>query len=291
MENDQETKKKDKPIPEEELFDELDAMYQRVADIEKEEATETLTIQEPDPSSTGKTGVAPEKPIKKKSGLNIKRSYRPMILGGIAILLALVLGMTFWKPTAILQLFKIGEDQQQTIPPRPAPRKPPAVVPPKITPAPSTAAPSVTTLPPPPAVAPPAPATPPDAATPPAPPKAPSESVAMKKPPEAAEKAKPVAQENLKPEKPALQGKFYAVQIGSFREMENVRDLVGVLKKEGLDAYWIESKSKKRGTLYKVFVGQFMDTNEATQFLKNNRSLKNYPDSFIQEVSSSSSFR
>jgi hypothetical protein len=35
MENEEGKKKKDKPIPEEELFDELDAMYQRVADIEK----------------------------------------------------------------------------------------------------------------------------------------------------------------------------------------------------------------------------------------------------------------
>jgi len=289
MENDQDTKKKDKPIPEEELFDELDAMYQRVADIEKEEATETLPIVEPDSSSTAGTRVVPEKPTKKKSGRNKNRSYRPMILGGIAVLLALVLGITFWKPMAILRLLKIGEVQQQTVPPRPAPRTPPAVVPPKTAPAPSTTAPSEATLPPPSAVTPPAPSPPPTVAAPLAPPKPLSESVAVKSPLKGAEKAKPVPQENLKPDKPAPQGKFYAVQIGSFREMENVRDLVGVLKKEGLDAYWIESKSKKRGPLYKVFVGQFMDTNEAAQFLKNNKSLKNYPDSFIQEVSSSSS--
>ncbi len=69
--------------------------------------------------------------------------------------------------------------------------------------------------------------------------------------------------------------------------MENVRDLVGVLKKEGLDAYWTTTKSKKRGALYKVFVGQFMDRNEAAQFQKDKRILKNYPDSFIQEISSS----
>jgi cell division septation protein DedD len=69
--------------------------------------------------------------------------------------------------------------------------------------------------------------------------------------------------------------------------MENVRDLVGVLKKEGLDAYWIASKSTKRGALYKVFVGKFMDRNEAAQFQKDKTILKNYPDSFIQEVSSS----
>jgi cell division septation protein DedD len=109
----------------------------------------------------------------------------------------------------------------------------------------------------------------------------------MKSPREEAEKTKPMSQEILKPDKPALQGKCYAIQVGSFREMENVRDLVGVLKKEGFDAYWIASRSKKRGALYKVFVGQFADTNEAAQFLKDKKILKNYPDSFIQEISSS----
>lgn len=83
------------------------------------------------------------------------------------------------------------------------------------------------------------------------------------------------------------QGKFYAIQIGSFREMENVRDLVETLKKEGLDAYWITSKSKKGGVLYKVFVGKFTDTNEAAQFQRDKKILKNYSDSFIQEISSS----
>jgi cell division septation protein DedD len=69
--------------------------------------------------------------------------------------------------------------------------------------------------------------------------------------------------------------------------MENVRDLVEALKKEGLDAYWIASKSKKRGALYKVFVGKFTDTNEAAQFQRDKKILKNYSDSFIQEISSS----
>jgi cell division septation protein DedD len=91
----------------------------------------------------------------------------------------------------------------------------------------------------------------------------------------------------VKPDKPGFQKKHFAIQIGSFREMENVRDLIGALKKEGLDAYWIASESKRRGTLYKVFVGHFVDRNEAAQFLKDKTILKNYPGSFVQEVSSS----
>src|SRR4030042_7031418 len=119
MENGQDIKKKDKQIPEEELFDELDAMYQRVADIEKEEATETLPFGEDTSSSPRGTPVVPEKPLKKKSGRNKKRFYRPMILGAIAILFALILGMTLWKPLAILQLLKIGDVRQPTVLPRP----------------------------------------------------------------------------------------------------------------------------------------------------------------------------
>ena len=62
MENEQDIKKKDKQIPEEELFDELDAMYQRVADIEKEEATEILTQAEVASPSPHGTRAVPEKP-------------------------------------------------------------------------------------------------------------------------------------------------------------------------------------------------------------------------------------
>jgi len=278
MENGQDNKKKDKQIPEEELFDELDAMYQRVADIEKEEATEILTHAEDASSLTHGTQVIPEKPLRKKSGRNKKRSYRPMILGAIAILFALILGITFWKPTAILQLLKIGDVQQPTVSPRPAPRKPSAVATPKAPPAPPTAATSPAPPTPPAAVTPPVPPIPPTVTTPPALPKPPSESVPAQTGQEA------VKIRNLLP-----QGKYFAIQVGSFREMENVRDLVEVFKKEGLDAYWIASTSKRRGALYKVFVGQFMDRNEAAQFQKDKKILKNYPDSFIQEISSSKS--
>jgi cell division septation protein DedD len=276
MDNEQDKKNKDKQIPEEELFDELDAMYQRVADIEKEEATEILTQEEDASSSTHESRVVPEKPLRKKSGRNKKRSYRPMILGAIAILFALILGITFWKPMDILQLLKIGDVQQPATRPRLASRKPPAVVTPKAPPAPPAVAISPAPSKSPSAVTPPAPPTPSTVATSPAPPKPFSESAP------AQTKQGAVKSPSLLP-----QGKYYAIQIGSFREMENVRDLVEVLKKEGLDAYWVTSKSKKRGALYKVFVGQFMDRNEAAQFQKDKKILKNYSDSFIQEISSS----
>ncbi len=276
MEDSLDKKLRDEQIPEEELLEELDAMYQRVADIEKEEAAEVSTQRETALFLEPEIPVAPEKPSKKKQRRNKKRDYRPIVLATTAILLVFILGITFWKPMAILQLLRIGDVQQPTVPPRPAPRKPPVVATPKAPPAPPTAA----TLPsnpiPPAAVTPPALPIPPTIATSPAPPKPASGSVPAQTKQEAAKSP------NLLP-----QGKYFAIQIGSFREMENVRDLVGVLKKEGLDAYWIASESKRRGALYKVFVGQFMDRNEAVQFQKDKDILKNYPDSFIQELSSS----
>jgi cell division septation protein DedD len=265
MENEEDKKKKDKQIPEVELFDELDAMYQRVADIEKEEATEILTREEGASSSTHGIRVAPEKPLKKKPGRNKKRSYRPMILGTIAILFALLLGITFWKPMSILQLLRIGDVQEPAVPPRPAPQKAPAVATPKAPPAPPIAATSPAPLKPPSAVA-----------TSPAPPKPTSESVPAQ-----------TRQEVMKSPNSLPRAKYFAIQVGSFRDMENVRGLVEVLKKEGLEAYWIASKSKKRGAFYRVLVGQFVDTNEATQFLRDKKIFKNYPDSFVQEISSS----
>ena len=280
MENEQDKKTKDKQIPEEELFDELDAMYQRVADIEKEEATKVSSQEEVKNKNQGGLDMG----SKKKSGQNGKRPYRPIILGAIAVLFALILAITFWKPTAVLQLLNLGGTQQPTLstPTPPRPRKPPSIVTPAAPPAPPSIATSQTPPPPPPVAA--------SSAPPPSPPKslpAQAKQEAVLPPREEAEKAKPISQEIVKLNKPTPRGKYFAIQVGSFHDMENVRDLVGALKKEGLDAYWITMKSKKSGALFRVLVGQFMDTNEAAQFLKDKKILKNYPDSFIQEISSS----
>jgi cell division protein FtsN len=270
MENSLGKKMKDKQIPEEELFEELDAMYRRVADIEKEEATEVSNQGETALFLEPETQTAPEKPLKKKPGRSKKRDYRPVILATTAILLVFILAMTFWKPMAVVNFLKIGGTPQPPVPPPPRPRRPPA------------------------AVTNPAPLPPPPVATSPAPRNSPSESLpaqtkqeAIKSPQEEAEKAKPISQEMVKPNKPIPQEKYYAVQVGSFRNMENVGDLTGVLKKEGLDAYWITMKSNKGETLYRVFVGQFADKNEAAQFLRDKKILRNYPGCFIQEISSS----
>jgi len=269
---------KDKQIPEEELFVELDSMYQRVADIEKEEAAETSI---------------PEKKIPRQ---NKKRSYRYFIIvASISfIILASIFTVTILKPTIIPQLFKLGDTQPSTVAPPPALPKLPKVATP---PAPSKPPAVVTPLEPPtsPAVAT-SPATSPTPSVAPSaePPKPPAESLSVqtkqetvKTAQEDVKKEKAISQEITKPSKPLPQGRYYAIQVGALSDMENVRELVEALKKEGLEAYWLTMKSRSRGTLYRVLVGQFMNENEAAQFLKDKKILKNYPDSFIKEVSSS----
>lgn len=269
---------KDKEISEEELLDELDTMYQRVADIEKEE-----TAEAPPPLMI--------KPKQKK-----KRSYRTLIIltSVFFIILAFILTITIFDPMNFLRRLKMGDTQPSTVVTPPAPSKRSTVVPSPVPPIPPSAATSPA-APPPSSVgtSPPTPS-PPSAVPSPAPPKPASElppvqtkQEAAKNTQEEAEKAKSKPQEILKPNKTAPRGKYYAIQVGSFRDIENVHELTDAFKKEGLDAYWITIKSRSTGTLYRVLVGQFMDENEATQFLNNKKIFKNYPDSFIKEVSSS----
>ena len=261
---------KDKEISEEELLDELDTMYQRVADIEKEEAAE----EAPPPLM-----IEPIKPKQKK-----KRSYRTFIIMAsvFLVILASILTITIFDPMNLLRRMKMGDTQPSTVATPPAPAKRSTVVPSPVPAKPPSAATSP--------AAPPSPSVTPS----PAPPQPASElppvqtkQEPMKNTKEEAEKSIAKPQEILKANKLALREKYFAIQVGSFRDMENVRGLTDAFKKEGLDAYWITIKSGSRGTLHRVLVGQFTDENEATHFLNDKKIFKNYPDSFIKEVSSS----
>ncbi len=89
----------------------------------------------------------------------------------------------------------------------------------------------------------------------------------------------------MKPGSPLNRKRYYAVQVGAFRDWQNTSELIEALKKKDIEAYWIEVNSKDKGTLYKVFSGYFTDRNEATEFMKEKEILKNYPGSFVQETS------
>jgi cell division septation protein DedD len=101
------------------------------------------------------------------------------------------------------------------------------------------------------------------------------------------EKKESISQEIKKADNLFTRNGYYTIQVGAFHEWENVRDLMEVFEREGLEAYWISRESRNRGILYRVFVGRFMDRNEAVEFVKGRRILNDYPGSFIRVISSS----
>ena len=257
---------KDKENSEEKPFDELDTMYQRVAEIEREEAAETSIPGE-------------KKPEQKK-----KRSPRPIIIVALIcfIIVTIVWTVTVLKPSFIPLGFKKGDRPQSIVKPPPAPPKPSSELPSaqmeqKVTPSTQKEVEKII------------PKSQEDIKLPPPP----SESLPVQKKQEAMkstqkeqDKVKPISKEIMKTDELLPRAEYYSIQIGAFRDFENAHDLYEVLKKGGLDAYWITSRSKKRGNLYKVFVGRFVNKNEATGFLKDKKILNDHPGSFIRTVES-----
>jgi cell division septation protein DedD len=256
------SKMKDKQKSEEELFDELETMYQRVADLERNEATTEhdsrpneskqvadqaiSTHEQVVSSSEDRIRTTPGRLLKKIPEHNKKRSYRLVIIATsfsliILVFFAIIILKTMINP----QSSKTGIIHQPTV-----------------------TAPLATE-------------------------KQPSESSPVQIEQEAMknsqkeEAVKIESQGIMKPDLPLAPNRYYAIQVGAYHNLENLRDLMEDLKKEGLDPYWISMGSNKRKPLYIVFVGHFMDKNEATEFLKEKKILEHYPDSFIQEISSS----
>jgi cell division septation protein DedD len=79
--------------------------------------------------------------------------------------------------------------------------------------------------------------------------------------------------------------KHYSVQVGAFRNWENASERMDALRMKNLEPYWIEMESRSRRTIYIVFSGYFTERNEAAIFMKGKDILKNYPDSFVREIS------
>jgi cell division septation protein DedD len=79
--------------------------------------------------------------------------------------------------------------------------------------------------------------------------------------------------------------KHYAVQVGAFRNWENASERIDALRMKNLEPHWIEMQSRSTRTIYIVFSGYFAERNEALKFMKGKDILKNYPDSFVREIS------
>ncbi len=256
---------KDKQRSDEELFDELDTMYQRVANVEGEKAvSEQLSTPHENGETTERavsgrgtvasstemrTHAIPGKPFEKRRGQNKKWLYRRMVIIPMSlflVLFAFVLILTVVKPMIGPRDSNLGYVQQKTVVPSAKLVGPPS------------ASPSVQT-----------------------------EQEAKLKAEENVDKKESTSEGNRGDDNPFTENEYFAIQVGAFHEWENARDLMEAFKSEGLDAYWITRQRRNRGILYIVFVGHFMDRNEATEFIKGKRILNNYPDSFIRMISSS----
>jgi cell division septation protein DedD len=256
---------KDKQRSDEELFDELDSMYQRVADLEGEgtaprhpstpydygeTAEEAASGHGTVVSSPGhRTHAILGEPFKKKPGQNKKWFYRRMIIIPMSlslILFALILILTIVKPMITPRGSNLGYVQRTTVGHPSELAKPPS------------GSPSVQT-----------------------------EQEAMQNTGGNVEKKESISQEIKKADNLFTQNGYYAIQVGAFHNWENARDLMEVFKEKGLEAYWMSRESRNRGILYRVFVGRFMDRNEAAEFVKGRRILNDYPGSFIRVISSS----
>lgn len=251
--NGKDKKMKDEKMSEKEFVEDLDKMYQRVADIEKEEATETSMYKK-------------EKPKPKK-----KRSSRPIII--VALIVCIILAgiftfpslkqmivPLFWKTSPVPPPFVATPPVPKAkpfAPPPPVPKEQESVkIPPKEV---------EKTKPIPP------------------PPPTPKEQEAKKILPKEAEKTKPIPQAITKPGKPLPREKYYTIQTGAFHNLEYARDLLENLKRDGFIAYLTRIEGKRRGTFYKVFLGHFDDEKEGIEFLKEKKIIDKYPGSFVRK--------
>jgi cell division septation protein DedD len=116
------------------------------------------------------------------------------------------------------------------------------------------------------------------------PPKVQTEQEAIQNTEGNVEKKESIPQGNKSADNLSTQNGYYAIQVGAFHNWENARDLMEAFKRKGLEAYWISRESRHRGVLYRVFVGRFMDRNEASEFVKDKRILNDYPGSFIRVI-------
>lgn len=77
----------------------------------------------------------------------------------------------------------------------------------------------------------------------------------------------------------------FSIQIKAFDNLPETHKLVAELKNKGVDAFSVEAAVGNRGVWHRVMIGQFNTADEAIQFVKSHKIRDSYPDSFIQKIS------
>ncbi len=77
------------------------------------------------------------------------------------------------------------------------------------------------------------------------------------------------------PEMETIAKQMYSVQVGAFKNEANANILLRNYKEKGYEVYMGKSTIKDKGIMYKVFIGQFENKKDASQFAKDIRSKEN----------------
>ncbi|HVO66321.1 MAG TPA: SPOR domain-containing protein [Syntrophales bacterium] len=85
--------------------------------------------------------------------------------------------------------------------------------------------------------------------------------------------------------------KKYSIQIRSYPENEEnaATEFVSDLKKKHRDVRTERANIPGRGTWYRILIGHFANTKEASTYMKEKKVLEMYPGSFIQSISEGNS--
>jgi cell division septation protein DedD len=75
---------------------------------------------------------------------------------------------------------------------------------------------------------------------------------------------------------------LFAVQIGSFQNLDQARHVVAQLQERQIDAYVYMVETTRNKKHYRVYVGEYSDMNDAERKMKSLKS--EFQDSFVQKI-------
>ena len=103
--------------------------------------------------------------------------------------------------------------------------------------------------------------------------------------PQAQTQASSAHQVKQTPPRGAAKDRLFAIQIKSFDNPAEARKLVEDLRKTGMEIDSVAAPVGARGIWNRVLIGRFKDPNEALKFMQEHKIKDAYPDSFIQKRS------
>ncbi len=88
-----------------------------------------------------------------------------------------------------------------------------------------------------------------------------------------------------KPMDQPVKVKGYAIQVSAMRSYELAKEFVGAQKKNGQTVYLAKVNLGKRGVWYRIYLGQFTSRAEAARYMREKKIKEFFPECFIQKLS------